>query len=173
MITQRKAVNLLSTKTENREFKFMRWVGKRFGILKLASTTEKGDIGEDFVAELLRKCGYDDVTTVKGRRGHYDISAVIDGKEVKFEVKVATQDTNGNFQFAGIRYDTQYTHLFCLGITPDKIGFLIIQKQDLGRPPHKLVSMQRGTNSSFNLTKKLDDLLSFDKFQDEITKQVK
>jgi len=106
MITQQKAIELLSAKTK-REFTFARWVGKKFGVLKLATPTEKGDIGEDFLEELLRECGYKDANILKGRRGHYDISAVIDGKEVKFEAKVATQGANGSFQFNGIRYDTQ------------------------------------------------------------------
>jgi len=173
MVTQKKAIKLLIAETKKRKFKFTDWLGKQFEVLKFATPTEKGDIGEDFLVELLRGCGYNDVTILEGRRGDYDISAVIDGKEVKFEVKVATQDTNGNFQFGGIRYDTQYTHLFCLGIRPDTIDFLIIQKQDLGRPPHKLAPMASSTNSSFKLTKKPDDLISFDKFQDEIVKQVK
>jgi len=172
MITQQKAIELLGTKTK-REFTFARWVDKKFEVLKFATPTEKGDICENFLAELLRECGYKDTNILEGRRGDYDISATIDGKKIKFEVKGATQDKNGNFQFNGIRHKTQYTHLFCLGIRPDTIDFLIIQKQDIGRPPHKLAPMVSSTNSSFKLTKKPDDLISFDKFQDEIVKQVK
>ncbi len=87
-----------------------------------------------------------------------------------FEVKTATQDTNNNFQFNGIRYDTNYTHLFCLGISPDNIYYLIVEKEALGKDNHKMVSMAKGSNASFKLTKTIENLNSFSKFSDNIEK---
>lgn len=163
-MTQKKAEDLLMKILENRELGGAIWEGSKFALFKTMPTTNKGDIGEDFLAALLKSNRCSNVEVVKGRRGHYDVKATYNGKEATFEVKVATQDTNGAFQFNGVRYDTQYTHLFCLGISPDSIGFLLIRKDEVGKPPHKMVAMAKGTNASFKLTKKVVDLSSFSQF---------
>ena len=70
------------------------WLGSTFEKFKIISATEKGNIGEDFLAELLKNIGCYNVVVLSGRRGDYDVSFVEDNnKMVKFEVKVATQDT--------------------------------------------------------------------------------
>ncbi len=169
MITQSEAQNkLLEMIVDKRKFVLDKWHGSAFEKFKLISTTEKGDIGEDFLKVLLKNCGYNDVNVVSGRRGHYDVSVKHDKKTAKFEVKVATLDTNRSFQFNGIRYDTQYTHLFCLGVSPDKIGYMMVQKQLLGTNEYKLVSMARGSNATFKLTRREDTLSSFDNFAGDI-----
>ena len=145
------------------------WKGKIFEKIKVISTTEKGDIGEDFLAELLKSIGCKHVEIIKGRRGHYDVSFVEDGGKsavVKFEVKVATRDTNDSFQFNGIRYETRYTHLFCLGVTPEEVYYLIVPKQNLDN--YNLVPMARGTNATFKLTRTVQDMKHFDSFEDDI-----
>ncbi len=153
------AEKILLELIESRKFIYEKeWLEHKFGKLKLASSTEKGDIGEDFLKSLLEKIGYKDIEVVKGRRGHYDVSV---GETIFFEVKVATQDINKSFQFNGIRYDTNYTHLFCLGIMPDKIKYLIVAKKTLMDSEHTLTSMARGSNASFKLTKNENDLKDF------------
>ncbi len=170
MITQSEAQNKLLEITNERKFKLDNWLDRKFEKLKLISTTEKGDIGEDFFSELLKTCGYHDVDVVKNRRGEYDVSVKHEKKVAKFEVKVATLDTNKSFQFNGIRYDTKYTHLFCLGVSPDKIGYMILPKLLVGANENKMVSMAKNTNSTFKLTKRENTLSSFDSFARDIDK---
>jgi hypothetical protein len=141
------------------------WLSHKFGKLKPASTTEKGDIGEDLLASLLEQIGYKDVLVVKGRRNQYDVSI---GKETFFEVKVATQDTNKSFQFNGVRYDTKYTHLFCLGVMPDSIKYLIIAKTSLLGKEHTLTSMAKGSNATYKLTKKESCLRDFSNLKEDL-----
>lgn len=168
MITDKVAQNILLKMANNRQFSFDKWTDQKFVIFKLASTTEKGDIGEDFLANILKICGCNNVDVVKGRRGPYDVSVKHNKKDVLFEVKVATRDIHNAFQFNGIRYDTQYTHLFCLGVSPNKISYLIIKKELVGTGKYKMVSMAKGSNASFKLTKKETLLNSFDKFDTDI-----
>lgn len=142
------------------------WKNHKFQKMKIASTTEKGDIGEDFLEKILSICGYKNITGPKGRRGQYDVFVKHGDKELFFEVKVATKDVNGSFQFNGIRYDTKYTHLFCLGVSPDGLGYLMYKKSDLHS--ETLTSMAKGSNAAHKLTKKSGDLRSFDDFENEL-----
>jgi len=166
VITEKIAKDCLKEKTKGANFSYSNWMHSEFSALKLASTTDKGNIGEDFFAELLRLMGYKNVTVVEGRRGDYDIAVKQEGKECLIEVKVATRDMHSNFQFNGVRHDTKYTHLFCLGISPNSIGYLIIPKKDLDE--HKLVSMAKGSNATFKITKKDNLLRSFDLFENDV-----
>lgn len=141
-----------------------KWQGHRYETLKIISTTEKGNIGEDFLAELLGRCNYKNIEVVNGRRGHYDV-AIKDSNNkniIEFEVKVATEDVNSCFQFNGIRHDTNYTHLFCFGISPDDIGYLVVDKNNLNQ--ESLVSMAKNSNSLFKLTKNKNGLSDFNNF---------
>ncbi len=168
MITQDIAQDKLLEIVQKNEFVFNKWIGKEFADLKLASTTEKGNIAEDFLVAILRACDYKDVDSVRGRKGQHDVSFKHNGKKILFEVKMATRDTSNNFQFNGIRYDTRYTHLFCLGISPDKIGYLIVSKKEVVGDNYRLVPMARGSNSSFKLTRPERVLKTFGNFQMEI-----
>lgn len=159
-----KAEGHLVALVEKGEFRHSEWVGKKFGSLKLASSTEKGNIGEDFLAALLREMGRVDVEVVKGRRGEYDVGV----GAVKFEVKVATLDVHGSFQFNGVRYDTKYTHLFFLGVLPESLRYEIVAKQTLGDGGYTMVAMAKGTNSSFKVTLPEKRMKSFDRFEAEV-----
>ena len=89
-----------------------------------------------------------------------------------FEVKIATQDVSDNFQFNGIRYDRKYSTLICLaGCHLNSLRYyLIVEKKFIGSGIHKMVSMAKGSNASFKLTKTIKDLNSFSKFKDNIEK---
>ena len=139
------------------------WTRARFEKFKRIAATEKGDLGEDFLAALLRECGYRDVVRVKSRRGHFDVSV---GDKYKFEVKTASLDTNRSFQFNGVRYDTKYTHLFCLGIAPNSLHFLIVPKKSLH--DYSLTPMAKGVNSSFKLPRPLEDTQPIERFGEVI-----
>ncbi len=153
----------------DRETSSAAWRGAAFEKEKIISTTEKGDLGEDLFAELLRELKYENVVVLEGRRGHYDVSFAHKNKTIKVEVKVATRDINNSFQFNGIRHDREYTHLFCLGVSPDNIAFLFLPKTNLGAGDYKMVAMSKDTSgeraTGHKLTRKEQDLLCFDKFQ--------
>lgn len=166
-ITRKDALRIFQEMADNIETIYSKkWEGHDFHNLKLMSTTEKGNMGEDFLSNILKKCGYENVEVVKGRRGQYDVEIKDAPNTAQFEVKVATEDIHSNFQFNGVRYDTNYTHLFCLGISPNDIKYLIINKNDLNQ--HTLVSMAKGSNASFKLTKSKDVLRNFNIFNEEI-----
>ena len=101
-------------------------------------------------------------------RDYPDIKAV--------EVKCATEDVNGSFQFNGLRTDSHYTHCFLLGVAPNTLYFRFVQKKELDGPLYPLVSMQAGANASFKLTRRIGTienggLLDFDSF-DEVVREV-
>lgn len=168
MISKQCAITFLKEETMDREYAWDRWIGTTFQQFKFMSNTKKGNKGEDFLVKLLKKEGYASAKTKSNRRGRFDVKVEINGKDIEFEVKVATQDVNGSHQFNGIRYDREYTHLFCLGITPEDVKFMIIAKQDLGGDNHTMTTMAKDTEAAFKLTKKTDELNDFDQFSDRI-----
>lgn len=139
-----------------------KWINSQFKDYKIISTTEKGTLGEILLGDVLKKCGCQIVDVPKGRRGQYDVGFKGNMGHVRFEVKVATEDTSGAFQFNGVRHDTMYTHLFCIGVSPNIIRYIIVPKQDLSNGTVKLVSMAKGSNAQFKLTLKADKLFGFD-----------
>ena len=169
-ITQKVAEKELLKLIKSKNLIYKTWLGKKFEAMKLSATTEKGNLAENFLAELMRSLGYSDVEVKPGRRGDYDVRVGIGTNEARLEVKLATQDTTNNFQFNGIRYDTDYTHLFCLGVTRSTIRYMIIPKEWLTtkKKEYHLVAMARSTNATFKLTRSFSDMLGFDKFESDV-----
>lgn len=165
-VTKRIAVNIINNLLNTQEFSINAWEGKKFKRVKILSPGDKGMLGEELLHQLLGRMNYSPETQ-KGRRGHWDVKVENGGEPCTFEVKVATEDTNGSHQFNGIRRDTKYSHLFLLGIRYDELLYLIIAKKELDDYP--LVPMQKGTNSTFKLQRKAEDLKSFDSFGAEIS----
>jgi hypothetical protein len=76
------------------------------------------------------------------------------------------QDVSGAFQFNHIRYDYKYDWLLCLGIAPAEILFDVWSKADVATgKAGSMVTMGRGQNSSFKLTKKKSVLKPISKFK--------
>ncbi len=169
-ITQKSAEREFLKSINSAELIYQTWLREKFGVVKLASTTEKGDLAENFLAALVRLIGYADVEVVPSRRGDYDIGVGRGRGKKRLEVKLATQDTSGNFQFNGIRHDTDYTHLFLLGVMRSTIRYRMIPKAWLTtkRDEYPLVSMARRTNAAFKLTRSEDDLLRFDRLEADL-----
>ncbi len=114
------------------------------------ANTNRGDIGEDFVRRYLETFGI--VAHPVGSR----ISAAdlkIGGK--LFEVKTASEDKGGAFQFNHVRLDRTYDYLFCLGIRPSSILFDAWRKGAVSEgTAGTLVRMAEGQSVTFKLTKK-------------------
>ncbi len=166
MITEEIAKDCLKEKTEEANFSHSKWLDSEFASLKFASSIARGYIGENFFAGLLKLMGYKDVRLVMGWRGHDDIAIKWKEKECLIGVRVATKDVHSNFQFIGIGHDTGYAHLFCLGISPNSIGYLIIPENELD--DHSLASIARGSNDQFKITKKDTLMRSFDLFESDV-----
>lgn len=141
-----------------------KWSGKPHEAFKHLGNTSKGDAGQEFITRYAKELGF--AADNKGRTG--DIDVEIENK--KFEVKLASEDTAGSFQFNHIRLDYKYDFLLCLGVTPTELLFKIWTKADVTTDKAgNLVSMGRGQNSSFKLTKKKSDLAHIDKLKEALT----
>ncbi len=169
MITRDVAIDTMRKLIKRMKSSFSRWRNSKFFALKVISTTEKGDIGEDLLHALLLKAGYRDAKlSSEGRRGEWDVSCKGTKGEARFEVKVATLDTRDTHQFNEIRHDTNYTHLFLLGVAPEDMRFRLIAKED--RNKYTLTPMHKGTKAGYKLTQSPSDLHSFDCFTEEVAK---
>jgi len=145
-----------------------KWTGQPHEAFKHLGNTSKGDAGQEFITQYARELGF--TAENFGRTGDQDIT--IGNK--KFEVKLATEDVSGSYQFNHIRLDYRYDFIICLGVAPSKLFFQIYSKADIATDKAgTLVSMGRGQNSSFKLTKKKDDLKDIYKFEKVISKIVK
>ena len=88
---------------------------------------------------------------------------------ITFEVKTATEDTNGNFQFNHIRHHREYQAVLCLGIAPDTVLSDAWRKGDVFEgKAGRLVTMDRGSSATFKLTKKRSDLRQVSEFSERI-----
>src|SRR3954468_5169261 len=83
--------------------KLGKWDKQPLELIKIMANSTKGDLGEMFIFEYSRALGFE-VAERRSRLGDYDVK--INGKE--FEVKMATEDISGCFQFNHIRYDYKY-----------------------------------------------------------------
>lgn len=130
-----------------------KWHGKPHEVFKSLPNSSKGDAGEEFIQQYVTALGFS-VNKIT-RLGDWDLT--IQGK--KFEIKLATEDVAGSFQFNHIRYDSRYDYLFCLGVTPENLLFGIWTKADIVTGiAGNLVSMGKNQNASFKLTKKTASL---------------
>ena len=101
----------------------------------------------------------------RSRNSPWDIR--IEG--VTFELKTATEDVHGNYQFNHIRYHRTYQGLLCIGIGPDMILFDAWSKADAttGQAGH-LVSMDRGSSATYKLTRRPGQLRRIREFEDHM-----
>lgn len=154
----------LLLKIAKEKTKLGKWDNQPLQLIKIMANSTKGDLGEIFIIEYSKLLGFN-VADKISRLGDYD--AKING--ATFEVKMATEDISGSFQFNHIRYDYKYDWLLCLGISPTEILFDIFSKADVATgKAGSLVTMGRGQNSSFKLTKRKTSLQPIDGFKTKI-----
>jgi len=143
-----------------------KWTGQPHQAFKNLANTSKGDAGEEFIKKYAESLGFKVGAT--NRLGDWDL--MINDK--MFEIKLASEDITGSFQFNHIRYDSKYDYLLCLGVTPDNLIFNIWTKAEVATGvAGNLVSMGKNQNASFKLTKKpeaLKPILEFNKVLTEL-----
>ena len=141
-----------------------KWVNAPLGAVKSLSNTHIGDIGQNFVEEWCRQLGMS-WESAGSRQSAWD--ARIEG--ITFEVKTATEDKSGNFQFNHIRHHREYQAVLCLGIAPETVLFDAWRKGDVSEgKAGRLVTMDRGSSATFKLTKKKADLRPVSEFRERI-----
>ena len=147
-----------------------KWLGAPFEKIKRLSNTMVGDIGQDFVERLCDAFGLGcrfptDAAGKRSRNSPWDIEI----ESVTFELKTATEDVRGAFQFNHIRYHRQYDGLLCVGIGPSEILFNAWSKADVatGRAG-ALVSMDAGSSATHKLTKQPRQLRAIGEFGDRM-----
>lgn len=147
-----------------------KWNNAPFEHIKRISNTKVGEVGQDFIEALCCRMHYTCTFPInkKGARAKqnpWDIQI----NSIKFELKTATEDVGGAFQFNHIRYHRPYDGVICLGIAPHAIYFGIWSKSDIvtGKAGH-LVSMEKGANASYKLTKKPKDIYPIVQFSHAI-----
>lgn len=149
-----------------------KWDDVIFGKIKTISNTKVGSVGQMFIERLCRElsmpCSFP--TNSSGERltqSPWDIKIA----NIEFELKTATEDTSGKFQFNHIRYHRTYQGVLCLGVSPANLYFGVWSKADVTTgKAGKLVSMEKGANASYKLTKATNQLHNIDQFQTEIEK---
>ena len=140
-----------------------KWDGAPHQAFKSLPNSSKGDAGEEFLQKYLDMLGFK--TNKIRRQGDWDLE--IENK--KFEIKLASEDITGHFQFNHIRYDSKYDYLICIGVTPDSLRFDIWDKGEVttGKAGN-LVSMGKNQNSSFKLTKRVGQLKIINELEKEL-----
>jgi len=149
-----------------------KWTNAIFGGIKTLSNTKVGSVGQDFIEKLCSELKLDctfPLTSAgdKATQSPWDIQIC----GIKFELKTATEDTSNHFQFNHIRYHRPYEALLCLGVSPDNLYFGVWSKADVttGKAGN-LVSMEKGANASYKLTKTKEQLNMLDSFHEIIKK---
>ncbi len=138
-----------------------KWRDAPLGRIKTLSNGNIGDIGQDFVEKWcdLLELQWE---APEHRQSPWDIR--ICGST--FEVKTATEDVNGSFQFNHIRHHREYEILLCVGISPCDVRFNMWRKGEVSEgKAGKLVTMDKGSSATFKLTKKPDGLLPMSEFK--------
>lgn len=143
-----------------------KWIGSPFEHIKRISNSHVGSVGQDFVQSLCGELGYK-CEKPDEKRGPWDLR--IEG--VEFEVKTATEDVHGGFQFNHLRYHRKYDAALCIGIGPGSIYFGMWSKADVSTgKAGALVTMEKGANASYKLTKRKDGLNDINLFEEILVK---
>ena len=144
------------------------WTDSPLEPFRRVANTNRGDIGEDFVRRYLETFG------ILAERVGSRISAAdlkIGGK--LFEVKTASEDQGGSFQFNHVRHDRTYDYLLCLGVRPDSIFFDAWRKGAVSEgSAGTLVRMAEGQSVTFKLTKKPATMRKIEELPGWMLKQV-
>lgn len=134
-----------------------KWLKGCFCGIKTATNTGVGNIGEDFIVEYSKALGFD--AKISENRTSWDIE--ING--IKYELKTATEDVHGKFQFNHFRTHRDYDAVICLGVSPDELYIDAVTKKYLLEK--HLVSMEKNANASYKWTRSPQELRKITSFK--------
>jgi hypothetical protein len=123
-----------------------KWYKSKYEVVKSAANTPKGDFGEESIATLIKELIGMNAKIINGGKGEFDI---LTNSGIKFENKLATEDTSGGFQFNGIKKDVTYDYVFGLGVSPNDLWFGIWSKEEV---KNLTTSMTKDGSDSFKLS---------------------
>lgn len=122
---------------------------------RFVENTNRGDIGEEFICRYLASFGLEAIRK-ESRNRLFDLD--ISGR--RLELKTASEDVGGSFQFNHVRLDRNYEFLLCLGIRPNQIMFNGWRKGELSEGvAGSLVRMAEGQGVTFKLTTRPTQML--------------
>ena len=131
-----------------------KWTDAPLEKFRHVENTNRGEIGEEFIRRFLRQHG------IKASNGSRLTPTDLRIFERRLEVKTASEDKGGSFQFNHIRHDRSYDYLLCLGISPAEILFNAWSKGTVAEgKAGRLVRMAEGQSVTFKLTKRKADML--------------
>lgn len=108
------------------------WAGNnKYNTIRDLAIDLRGELGEEFIADLLRRCGYEvEPNTITDRtKRHWDIK--VNG-ECKMEIKTASRGAKKpTFQHESIERDRDYDVLVLLDIAPNSIYLTFAPKDTL------------------------------------------
>ena len=116
-----------------------KWYKSKYEVVKLAALTPKGDFGEEVCVGLIKKLIGMTAEIINGGIGDFDI---LTDSGIKFEHKLATEDSKGKLQFNSLKKDADYDYAFCLGVCPNDMWFMIVPKNEIKK---LTTSMNPGT----------------------------
>ena len=151
-----------------------KWNGAIYGGIKTVSNTAVGRVGQTFVRKVCDELGID-CEPALNKNGDEAYTSPWDLKinGITFEVKTASEDVNGGFQFNHIRLHRKYQALLCVGISPNDIVFNVWTKAEVATgEAGALVSMEKGGASDFKLSKRpinMKKIQDFKKVVEEFT----
>jgi len=143
-----------------------KWDTGSFSGIKSITNTKVGTVGQQFIewlcADLGMTCAFPlNNAGTRAAQSPWDIKI----GHVTFELKTATEDTSGKFQFNHIRYHRSYNAVLCLGVSPDELYFNLWTKADIATgKAGNLVTMEKSANASFKLTKSKTELYHINDF---------
>lgn len=135
------------------------WRNTPLEVVKLVSNSVVGKSGELFNIALFTNCNLK--VQKHSVRGEHDL--IVNG--IKIEVKTATKDTSGSFQFNGIRHDRKYDMLSVLGIAPQKIYFRFYHKSALTN--ERMVLIAKNIKGNHKMTRRPSKLWNIKDFCDK------
>ena len=126
-----------------------KWTNAPLEKIRHVENTNRGEIGEEFLRRFLKRHG------IKAGNGSRVTPTDLRIYGSAFEVKTASEDKGGSFQFNHIRLDRRYDYLLCLGISPTDIFFNVWTKGAVAESKAgTLVRMAEGQSVTFKLTKR-------------------
>lgn len=140
-----------------------KWTEATLSPFRQVANTNRGDIGEDFLCRYLRRAGVSVVRSATRTEEMWDLE--IEGR--RFEVKTASEDVSGAFQFNHLRLDRAYEYLLCLGVRPEEIQFGVWRKGEVSEgAAGTLVRMAEGQSTTHKLTKSVAALKPIEELPD-------